>query len=456
MSVSASALLSPSNLTHYSASLLLNLSSDSGKSLSLAKLKTLKQSHLSMMGISDFDDQKVIMKAVKEVVKGKRVEGTSLDDKLESEASAEPKPDKTTRKERKSFGRGSFDKKKSSRSSFDRKSQMDKINSMRGELDSDAKAKKLDSLRRRSFDPDQKGSAKNDLMSEVEKNVEADEHAEARITGMGPKGPRKKMANDTELSFTFSASSTETAEKAKRKEKAQQYGNSAQRTAKADDGLHKLGVKIIQAFKDDIKCEKATIIFFDNLKSEMFFYIGETRYRFSQDSGIAGEVLKSGQILNVPDVYSHPKFNRSLDSQTGFKTKSILCAPIRSRSGANDVVAVVQMLNKIGDAGAFTDFDEELIGNCSFRVAEALDLQFSTLVNAQIDMERLSLDDGTGKKKPTYTKEIGEGGAAGDEKPLYEGSRVVSLNRERDSFADVRRKRVDEYGKEIRDSKVGV
>ena len=107
-----------------------------------------------------------------------------------------------------------------------------------------------------SFDPDQKGSAKNDLMSEVEKNVEADEHAEARITGMGPKGPRKKMSNDTELSFTFSASSTETAEKAKRKEKAQQYGNSAQRTAKADDGLHKLGVKIIQAFKDDIKCEK--------------------------------------------------------------------------------------------------------------------------------------------------------------------------------------------------------
>ena len=42
------------------------------------------------------------------------------------------------------------------------------------------------------------------------------------------------------------------------------------------------------------------------------------------------------------------------------------------------------------------------------------------------------------------------------QKPLYEGSRVVSLNRERDSFADVRRKRVDEYGKEIRDSKIGV
>lgn len=67
-------------------------------------------------------------------------------------------------------------------------------------------------------------------------------------------------------------------------------------------------------------------------------------------------------------------------------------------------------------------------------------------------MERLSLDEGPSKKK-TYTSEIGGEGGAGDEKPLYEGSRVVSLNRERDSFADVRRKRVDEYGKEIRGEK---
>ena len=98
-------------------------------------------------------------------------------------------------------------------------------------------------------------------MEDVERNVQADEHAEARITGAGPK--RKSMGKDTELSFTFQKSSAETEERAKRKEKAQQYGNSAQRTAKADDGLHKLGVKIMKTFKDDISCERATILFFD-------------------------------------------------------------------------------------------------------------------------------------------------------------------------------------------------
>ena len=63
--------------------------------------------------------------------------------------------------------------------------------------------------------------------------------------------------------------------------------------------------------------------------------------------------------MNVSDPYSHENFNPSLDKQTGFKTKSILCAPIRSRSG-DGVVAVIQMLNKIGDGGVFTIFDEEV------------------------------------------------------------------------------------------------
>ena len=103
-------------------------------------------------------------------------------------------------------------------------------------------------------------------------------------------------------------------------------------------------------------------MFFDSLKDEMFFYVGETRYRFDKESGIAGHVAKTGDILNVPDAYSHESFNSNLDKQTGFKTKSILCAPIRSRSG-DGVVAVIQMLNKVDKGGVFTTFDEEVSGS---------------------------------------------------------------------------------------------
>ena len=58
----------------------------------------------------------------------------SLDDILDDNE-VQPKEAKQSKRrgERKSIGRGSFDK-LSRRPSFDRKSQMEKINSMRGEL----------------------------------------------------------------------------------------------------------------------------------------------------------------------------------------------------------------------------------------------------------------------------------------------------------------------------------
>ena len=70
-------------------------------------------------------------------------------------------------------------------------------------------------------------------------------------------------------------------------------------------------------------------------------------------------------------------------------------------------------------------------------------------------MERMSLDGEKGNKQK-FTSEISNNGPRGDEAPLYESSRVMNLQRERDSFAEVRRKRVDEYGKEIREAKIGV
>lgn len=59
--------------------------------------------------------------------------------------------------------------------------------------------------------------------------------------------------------------------------------------------------------------------------------------------------------MNVADVYSHPLFNSTVDRLTGFRTKSLLCTPIRDLSGKN--VAVLQALNKKGGR-AFSGSDE--------------------------------------------------------------------------------------------------
>ena len=68
MSIRAQELLAPLNLEHYGAGLLLNLSGDGGKTLSLRKLGQLRQTHLSQMQITSFDDQRAIMGAIKQAL----------------------------------------------------------------------------------------------------------------------------------------------------------------------------------------------------------------------------------------------------------------------------------------------------------------------------------------------------------------------------------------------------
>ncbi|XP_042189308.1 cAMP and cAMP-inhibited cGMP 3',5'-cyclic phosphodiesterase 10A [Callorhinchus milii] len=76
--------------------------------------------------------------------------------------------------------------------------------------------------------------------------------------------------------------------------------------------------------------------------------------RFSIEKGIAGQVARTGEVLNIPDAYADPRFNREVDLYTGYTTRNILCMPIVSRGA---VIGVVQMVNKISGS-AFTKTDE--------------------------------------------------------------------------------------------------
>ena len=68
-------------------------------------------------------------------------------------------------------------------------------------------------------------------------------------------------------------------------------------------------------------------------------------------TGIAGYVAETGETLNVQNVYADDRFNKGIDEQTGYTTKSILCMPICIRGA---VIGVVQMINKKTADGIFT------------------------------------------------------------------------------------------------------
>jgi len=78
--------------------------------------------------------------------------------------------------------------------------------------------------------------------------------------------------------------------------------------------------------------------------------------RFPIGSGIAGAVAQSGQPIRIDDAYTDARFNRDIDRQTGYRTRSILCLPVKNREGK--VFAVAQLLNR-RDGHPFDERDEQ-------------------------------------------------------------------------------------------------
>jgi len=87
----------------------------------------------------------------------------------------------------------------------------------------------------------------------------------------------------------------------------------------------------------------------DNLQE-----LGEIR--FPVGSGIAGAVAQTGRAIRIDDAYADPRFNRDVDRQTGFRTRSIISLPVKNRDGK--VFAVAQLLNR-RDGKPFDALDEE-------------------------------------------------------------------------------------------------
>jgi adenylate cyclase len=79
--------------------------------------------------------------------------------------------------------------------------------------------------------------------------------------------------------------------------------------------------------------------------------------RMLNTSGVAGHVFTTGKGVIIPDPYSDPRFNRTFDQQTGFQTRNILCAPLRTLRG--DLIGAAQLLNKVD--GGFTEQDLALL-----------------------------------------------------------------------------------------------
>lgn len=115
-----------------------------------------------------------------------------------------------------------------------------------------------------------------------------------------------------------------------------------------------LGV-IIDRSMELLNAERATLFLYDADSDELFSKIAAQsgEIRFSAGAGIAGAVVRSKHVLNIPDAYADERFNRDVDRQTGYRTRNILAVPLLDHSG--DLVGVLEVLNK--RIGSFDDHD---------------------------------------------------------------------------------------------------
>ena len=113
--------------------------------------------------------------------------------------------------------------------------------------------------------------------------------------------------------------------------------------------------------KDRLGAERVTIFVVNEAKGTLESCIASAdgdklmTIEIPMASGIAGRVARTGETVNLEDAYQHPDFNREIDAKSGFRTRSLLCVPIKNSKG--NVFAVAQLLNKL-DGTAFSPEDE--------------------------------------------------------------------------------------------------
>lgn len=123
--------------------------------------------------------------------------------------------------------------------------------------------------------------------------------------------------------------------------------------------LDELLKRIAEHVTELMDAERSTIYVVDPKTSEIWSRVAlgekDVEIRLPMGTGVAGWVAQEGSVLNIPDAYSDDRFDPSWDSTTGYRTRSILCAPMATKSG--QVIGVIQVLNKRKDR-AFTSDDE--------------------------------------------------------------------------------------------------
>jgi len=157
-----------------------------------------------------------------------------------------------------------------------------------------------------------------------------------------------------------------------------------QQLAQPFDLMHML-TEVVEASVSVLSADKGALWLYDAAQDDLTMRVPEFKPapRLPAGKGLVGECLSSREIINVSDAYADPRFNRTVDKATGYKTSSVLNVPLLGWE--TRPVGVLQLLNK--HAGVFDKNDELVAATLAAQCAVAL--QRTQLTEALMLKERL-------------------------------------------------------------------
>ena len=180
-----------------------------------------------------------------------------------------------------------------------------------------------------------------------------------------------------------------------------------QRELALESNVDRVLDRIVDTAKAMLDCERATLYVIDQGKNEIWSRVLReselTEIRLPLDGrSLAAEVARAGRLLRIDAPYEDARFDPSVDARSGFRTRSMLVAPIDARDRRR--LGVLQAVND--REGAFQEDDERLIQALAGSAGVALEY---VQLSEELAAERLRVVKVVEEERHRLARELHDG-----------------------------------------------
>ncbi|GAB1535152.1 HD domain-containing protein [Geovibrio sp. ADMFC3] len=124
-----------------------------------------------------------------------------------------------------------------------------------------------------------------------------------------------------------------------------------------EHSLDRMLVILADMGRDLVVADRCTVWLIDRRWDILWTKVahGVDRISIPLGCGIAGKAAENDEVIIINDAYNDPRFDKTVDMQTGYRTRNMIAIPYHDPDG--NVIGVFQSINKMTEDGKFTEED---------------------------------------------------------------------------------------------------